>query len=491
MPSGKPHVAHSLAFGLMLWLLDSSAQAQQLALPRFRGAGGDPRTSIAQPETTSQASGGYVSSVEPYLGPFGDPLGIRPVLKEQGIEYSLTYIADVRGDPFGGIRQGAAVEDRLNLRLNLDLQKLIGWEGATAHANAYFIHGTGFSRYYVGNLLTTSAIEALPSTRLYVLWLDQKLMDGKLAIRGGQLAADTEFIVSQTATLFMNSTFGWPAITGSDLPSGGPAYPIATPAIRAKYSPDDKFSLQVGLFDGDPAGANRPGPDPEPQRLNRTGTNFRIHDPAFVIAEAAYAYNTDNDPKTLPGTVTLGGWQDYGRFEDLRVDTMGRSLADPASNGIARRLRGNAGIYAILDQTLYREAGKEDEGVSAFIRASFSPTRSSLIDYYVDAGLAYRGLFEGRDSDTVGLSVAYAHISADARRADRDANIYSGLPMPVRKFETVYEATYQALVVPGFTVQPDVQYVVRPGAGIANPRDANGHRVKNAAVFGARATVQY
>lgn len=97
----------------MLWLLDSSAQAQQLALPRFRGAGGDPRTSIAQPETTSQASGGYVSSVEPYLGPFGDPLGIRPVLKEQGIEYSLTYIADVRGDPFGGIRQGAAVEDRL------------------------------------------------------------------------------------------------------------------------------------------------------------------------------------------------------------------------------------------------------------------------------------------------------------------------------------------------------------------------------------------
>jgi porin len=476
---------------LILCLLVTSAQAQQLALPRFRGAGGDPRTSIAQPETTSQASGGYASSVEPYLGPLGDPLGLRPVLKEQGIEYSLTYIADVRGNPFGGIRQGAAVEDRLNLRLNLDLQKLVGWEGATAHTNAYFIHGTGLSRYYVGNLLTTSAIEALPSTRLYVLWLDQKLIEGKLTIRGGQLAADTEFIVSQTATLFMNSTFGWPAITGLNLPSGGPAYPLAAPGIRAKYSPDDKFSLQMGVFDGDPAGANRPGPDPDPQRLNRTGTNFRTNDPAFVIAEAAYAYNTDNDPKTLPGTVTLGGWQNYGRFDDLRSDTTGRSLADPSSAGIARRLRGNAGIYGILDQTLYREADKEDEGVSAFVRASFSPTRSSLIDYYVDAGVAYRGLFEGRDSDTVGLSVAYAHISSDARRADRDANIYSGLSVPLRKFETVFEATYQALVVPGFTVQPDFQYIVRPGAGIANPNDPSAHRVKNATVFGARATVQY
>ena len=481
----------SFTVGSIFFLLNSPAQAQQLTLPRFRGAGEDPRTSIAQPETTSQASGGYVSSVEPYLGPFGDPLGSRPVRKEQGGEYSLTYIADVHGNPFGGIRQGAAVEDRLNLRLNLDLQKLVGWQGATAHANAYFIHGMGLSRYYVGNLLTTSAIEALPSTRLYVLWLDQKLMDGKLAIRGGQLAADTEFIVSQTATLFMSATFGWPAIRGVNLPSGGPAYPLATPAIRAKYSLDDKFSLQVGVFDGDPAGANRPGSDLEPQRMNRTGTSFRTNDPALVIAEAAYAYDTDNDPKTLPGTVTLGGWQNYGLFDDLRVDTMDRSLADPAFNGIARGLRGNAGIYGILDQTLYREGEKEDEGVSAFVRASFSPSRSSLIDYYVDAGLSYRGLFDGRDSDTVGVSVAYAHISADARRADRDTSIYSGLSRPVRKFETVFEATYQALVVPGFTVQPDFQYVVRPGGGIANPRDTMGHRVKNAAVFGIRTTVQY
>lgn len=471
-------------FALGLCLVGGSAQAQQLDLSRFRGAGDDPRTAIAQPETTSQASGGYVSSVEPYLGPLGDPFGIRPGLKARGVEYSLTYVADFLGNPTGGVRRGAIVEDRLNLRLNLNLERLVGWDGATIHTNAYFIHGTGLSRYYVGNLLTTSVIEALPSTRLYVLWFDQKVLDGKLAIRGGQLAADTEFIVSQTATLFMNSTFGWPAITGLNLPSGGPAYPLATPAIRAKFTPDDKFSLQIGLFDGDPAGANRSGPDPEPQRLNRTGTNFRTHDPALVIAEAAYAYNTDGDPTTLPGTVTLGGWQNFGRFEDSRLDTSGRALADPASNGIARRLRGNAGIYGILDQTLYREPGKgEEEGLSAFVRASVSPTRSSLIDFYVDAGLAYKGLIPGRDSDTVGLGVGYAHVGADAHRADRDAILYTGKVMPVRKAETVLEATYQALVVPGFTVQPDVQYILRPGAGIANPRDPDGRRVKNALVL--------
>ena len=147
-------------------------------------------------------------------------------------------------------------------------------------------------------------------------------------------------------------------------------------------------------------------------------------------------------------------------------------------------MRGNAGLYAIYDQTLYRESGKDDEGLGFFVRAAWSPTRSSLIDAYVDTGLAYKGLFDGRDDDTVGMSFAYARISDEAQRADRDTILYTGLPMPRRRAEAVIEATYQAVVVPGFTVQPDAQYVIRPGGGIAGP---DGRRLRNAAVLGVRA----
>ena len=476
---------------LGLCLLGAGSPRAEQSRPVFEGAGGDPRISVSQPETTSQASGGYSRSIEPSLGPFGDPFGLRPVLKEKGIEYSVTYVADVLGNPVGGVRRGAAVEDRLNLRLNLDLERLAGWEGATIHANAYFIHGTGLSRYYVGNLLPVSVIEALPASRLYVLWLDQQLFDNTLGLRIGQQAADTEFFVSQTATLFVNSTFGWPAITGLDLPSGGPAYPLATPAIRAKYVPGNGFSLQVGLYDGDPAGASRPGDDPEAQRLNRTGTNFRLGDPALVVAEATYAYNTEAGSRELPGDITLGGWQHFGRFDSLRTDITGLSLADPNATGIGRPLRGNAGIYVVYDQTLYRETGKDDEGLGAFLRAAYSPTRSSLVSAYLDAGLAYKGLIPGRDDDTVGLSVAYARLGDDARRADTDMIRVTGQAMPRRRAESIVEATYQAVVVPGFTLQPDAQLVLHPGGGIANPRDPNAGRVKNAVVLGMRATVQY
>ena len=81
--------------------------------------------------------------------------------------------------------------------------------------------------------------------------------------------------------------------------------------------------------------------------------------------------------------------------------------------------------------------------------------------------------------------------SADPRPADNDVIAYTGMAMPRRRAETVIEATHRAGVVPGFTVQPDVQLILHPGAGIANPRDPQGSRVKNAAVLGLRATIQY
>ncbi|WP_164153969.1 carbohydrate porin, partial [Stenotrophomonas maltophilia] len=69
------------------------------------------------------------------------------------------------------------------------------------------------------------------------LWVEQSLFDGRLAIRLGQLATDTEYMVSQTGILFTNGSFGWPAILASNIRGGGPSYPLAVPGIRVKIVP--------------------------------------------------------------------------------------------------------------------------------------------------------------------------------------------------------------------------------------------------------------
>ncbi|WP_188612201.1 carbohydrate porin [Chelatococcus reniformis] len=456
------------------------------------GAGGDPQTSVAQPDTSAKPSANVTTSIADGLGPLGDPGGYRAFLKRHGVDYSLTYIGEVLGNASGGRRRGGVYAGRLDAQIDLDIEKLVGWKGGAAHATFYQIQGADISHSYIGNGMTASGIEALPSSRLFELWFEQRLFDDRLSLRAGQLAADTEFAVSQTATLFVNSTFGWPAILAMDLPSGGPIYPLATPGARVKYVPNENLSFQVGVFNGDPAGPDRLGLQPEPQRRNRRGTNFRVTDPAFVIGEIAYAYNIDAGSKGQPGTITVGGWHHFGRFDSLRHEVGGLALSGATAEGAARRLRGNSGVYGMIDQTIYREPNDPNDGASAFVRVAASLGDRNPVDFYVDAGLAYKGLLPGRSDDTLGVAIAHARFSGGARGADRDAILLGddggGF---VRKAETVLEATYQVVLGPGISVQPDFQYIIRPGGGLRNPRYPAAGRLADAAIVGLRWTIRY
>jgi porin len=473
---------------LLVGTAEGSAQGAQGSAGGADNLPGGPQTSD-QPSAEPEAQ----PSIQSSLGPFGDPGGFRADLQGRGITYSFTYIGETFGVASGGQRRGGIYEGRLDGQLDLDLDKLLGWKGATFHTNFYQIHGHGLSRYYLGNLFTTSSIEALSSTRLFELWVEQKLLDDKLAIRVGQLAADTEFLTSQYGGLFVNATYGWPAITGSNLPSGGPAYPLATPGARVKWQATDQLTLMGAIFNGDPAG-NGPG---DPQINNPSGTEFRLRDPAFLIGEAAYSYNQGKDDTGLPGTIKLGAWHHLGRFDDQRFaaptpEAPALLLADPSSSGVARRLRGDSGIYAVFDQLIYREAGSKDQGLGMFARVSASPNDRNLISFYADGGLTYKGLFPNRPDDTMGVSVAYARISSAARAFDADTAYFNPDTFnPIRSSEAMLEVTYQAQIVPGWTVQPDFQYIRRPGANVLNPRASSPEVVKDAAIVGLRTTIRY
>src|SRR4029077_13053562 len=95
----------------------------------------------------------------------------------------------------------------------------------------FAIYGHGLTHTNILNLATISEIEAQPETRLYEAWLEQSFWGGKLMIKAGQQAADIEFFDSQTDDLFINGTFGWPAIKATNLPAGGAAAP--RPGARA------------------------------------------------------------------------------------------------------------------------------------------------------------------------------------------------------------------------------------------------------------------
>lgn len=473
-----------------LWLCVVSTPAMTQTLPTSeRSLDLDRGTSRELPAEATLSDTPYnartAPSIASSLGPYADPGGLRAFLGRHGITYTVDYIGEALGNATGGLKRGAIYEGRLDVQVTADLERILGWDRTALHGNVYQIHGRGLSSFYLDNLLVVSGIEALPSTRLFEVYLEHRFEGNTGSLRVGQLAADSEFLRSRYAGLFVNATFSWPAITAADLPSGGPAFVLATPGARVEWRPSETFRMRAAVFNGNPAG----GRIGEPQRIDASGLEFRLRDPPFVIAEAVVDYGRGTD--LLPDTAKIGAWTHFDRFDDQRFATTGLSLADPTSTSGPRRLRGDGGMYAILDQLVYRPAGRADAGIGVFGRVSLSPSDRNLIDLYADAGISVNGFVPGRPYDTFGIAAGYARISGPATSLDRDVARFLGTPYSIRSSEIAFETTYQAQLVPGWAVQPTVQYIVRPGGGIPNPFSPRLARIGDALVVGLRTTIRY
>lgn len=410
----------------------------------------------------------------------------RERLADWGIAFSGTYIGEALGNASGGIRRGAIYAGRLDLGTDIDLDRLIGWQGATFHANIFQIHGSGLSRDYVGNLMLVSGIEALPATRLYEMWIEQALFGGRLTIKVGQQPSDLEFIDSRYDDIFVNSALGWPGITGVILPSGGPSPPLAVPGIRIKAQLSERITAYFAVFDGDAAAQ---GPQ-DPQIKNPHGLLFRVNDPPWFIGQLKYGFQLGAE--RLPGSIAGGAWYHMGTFDDQRRTLQGASLADPQGSGEPANLRRNHGVFAVYEQRLVRSAFDPQKGIGLFARASISPSDRNLVSLYFDSGIQLSGFSESRPNDKIGVAMTYARISDGARAFDRDLQQFTGIATPVRDFEAIVEVTYQAEVRPGTSIQPLFQYVMHPGGGAVDPNDpAQLRRIRDAAVFGVRTTINF
>ena len=431
------------------------------------------------------ARAGDASPVRQGAGLSKDP-NSREGLADAGFQFSATYIGEMLGSVRGGIRTGAVYTGRLDLGTTIDLEKVAGWTGATFRANIFQIHGDGLSRNYIGNLMLVSGVEALSATRLYEFWIEQKLAGGQVTVRVGQQASDIEFIDSPYDDIFVNSALGWPGITGINLPSGGPSPPLAAAGIRVKAKLSDKITAYLALFNGDAAG---PGPE-DPQIRNPHGLLFRVNDPPWWIGQLKYKFEVGDS--RLPTTVSAGGWYHMGSFGDQRLSIEGLSLADPSGSGIPATRRRNHGLFMVYEQLLSRAAPGSEKGIAFFMRGSVSPSDRNLISAYVDGGLLFSGFSASRPNDRFGVALAYARISDYARQLDRDVQILTNTPYPVRGYEGILEVTYQAEIKPGFLVQPVFQYIAHPAGGAVDPNDpTQTKRIKDAIMLGVRTTVTY
>src|SRR5258708_2568885 len=238
---------------------------------------------------------------------FGELGGLRPWLGNYGATLSVQETSEYLRNLSGGVSREGAYDGLTQATLQVDTSKAFGLPGGTFNVSGLQIHGSNLTQRSLLTLQSASGIEAEASTRLWELWYQQSLLDGRFDVKLGQQSLDQEFMISQYATPFMNATFGWPVLPSADMPSGGPAYPLSSLGVRFRAKASDAVTVLAGVFDGNPAGSNTG----DPQKQNSSGTKFNLGNGALFIAEVQYAINQPPaDPKApqpsgLPRTYKL------------------------------------------------------------------------------------------------------------------------------------------------------------------------------------------
>ena len=401
----------------------------------------------------------------------GDWGGLRTDLSRHGVDFEFFYAGSMPDNLAGGLRTGAVYQGAGLGMLDLDSEKLLGYDGGTLHVSGLLLHGEKpFSPDYSGDYNRVNLLDFNNAFRLWELAYRQKFFGDKFSIRFGRLSVDSDFLVPEYYTGFgqftlLNQTWLYPSLAYNVYNTPGfPANnrglattPVATPGAVLNWTPNPEHYLQAGLYDGTPD-------------QSYSGNRFQVHrsDGALIYLETGWRHHPGTNDPALGGTLKLGTYYDTSQFTDAHDGVFYAAGLDPNP----AQHTGIYGVYLVGEQQLWLSHGKADpaqRGLVGFARALGGPPDRGLTDLEFDAGLVARGPIPSRDWDTLALAASYLQFSRGLRHAEQELDeIAPGSVVPV-DYEGVVELSYKAQLTAWWTLQPSVQHVFHSGGSAALP----------------------
>lgn len=387
--------------------------------------------------------------------------GLRTPFNNNGFTLELNFIGDMMSNTSGGISQKSVFVQNIDLKFVIDNEKLIGLRGSNMLFSALQNNGNSISQY-AGDVQGISNIEAEEAIRLFEIWIQQRLFNNQFSILGGLYDVNSEFDVMGSASLFLQSSQGLGGdFAGSGL-IGPPTFPAAGLGGRIKFIPDRRIYIQAGLMDGAPASLN--SAKSADFTWNNTGgtlaiaelgllsygqQEFKAQDNlstrqsrSFIGREVSSDYRTK---------IALGVWSYSKNYVSGRYGTTLPTVTDNQND---------KGLYILYDWNWNPNPKKSYQQLSIFGRIGFTENEVSRFKSYGGGGITYKGIIPGDPNGLVGFSIASVQGS----------KLFQQLNGEVDDSETVLEFTYLTKVIPWLNIQPDIQYVISPGA---NPKTPN------------------
>jgi porin len=359
--------------------------------------------------------------------------GLRDRLVEWGLTPTANYSATLQGNPVGGMRKGIKYAGLLDVYLDFDLEKLLKLGGTRFVVSGAWAYGVNLSAQDIGNFFTVSNDFNGKFIGLYQLFIESNLWKDRLTIAVGRMGIGDDFSTAEVFGIYVSAVVN---INPISLTYNVPAYlsdPDAAIGARLRVKPVRDFYIAAGVYNADPDAAVN-------QRVS-IDFDFTFDDGVILISEMGYTPGSSDGLSWLKGEYKIGAYYDTGEFNELADSENTRD--------------GNYGLYLIADQMVYREPGKESQGLTLWATATYAPEEEiNVIPFFIATGFAYEGVFKGRDNDVAGFSLAYGKLSRDLEDQDYEIGI---------------EGTYIFQVTPWLGLQPDVQLIVNPGGNAGIP----------------------
>ena len=389
----------------------------------------------------------------------GDWGGERTKLIEQGIDIKADYVGEMGYNAHGGYNDDKTgrYSDQFGLGVALDLQKLWGWDNTQAKIQLTNRNGQNISNDRIGDprASTLSSSQEVYGrghmVRLTQFWIQHQMFDNKLDVKLGYFGEGEDFNTfpcdfqnlsfcgSQVGN-YVNTWYNWP---------------VAQAAIRVKYNITPELYAQIGAYNQNPSQLEHGNGF----KLSGSGTKGTV-----IPVELVWSPKVNN----LPGEYRVGYYKSAADAPDVREDVNG---GNAVLTGADFRTRSSKkGYWFVAQQQLTTHNGDASRGLNIAANATFHDKETNLVDNYQSLMLVYKGPFDARPKDDVGIGAARLHVNNDVKKnaellnADNGVSDYdSALYTPIRETEYNFEINYGFHVTNWLTVRPNLQYVVQPG----------------------------
>ena len=382
----------------------------------------------------------------------GDWNGARSRLESDGVDLHLSYVGEFARNTSGGERHANAYADQIYLGAAFDLDKLVGWQGATFKIDVTDRNGDSVNqRAGYPTLLQSQEIYGRGTVvRLTQFSLTQKLFDDRLSLKAGRLYANADLF--SISCKFESLTFcgGLPGYISNGMYTD----PISQYGAVAVLSPIQDLQFKLGAYNVNPQNLAKD------QGL-RLGTSGRTLGTLY-LGELDYKPRWDDG---VDGDYRLGGWHNTSNYQEV-VNRIG--LPTSLSDAVASVASSENGYYLNAEQQVFRNAA--GGGLRVFFSWTQADRAVDRLNQIIEAGAWLDAPFPSRPNDRIGIAFARTQVSPNLNRAQSlyDALLPATSPLRigVQRFEYPIELNYNLALTKAISLMPNVQYV-RHADGLA------------------------